>query len=756
MNHPHPHLERSEPVRDHDHAHAHDHAHGEPVAAQPASSCCGGCGCRATPSATSIAEPEGEGGVQTALRIDQMDCPVEEQLLRDRLGRMHGVRGLSFNLVARVLTVRHDGNALDAILVAIRELGFTPVPTTGDAITDTAPPPPRPSRAIWVAGVLAIASEATHWFGAPEWISACLAIAAIIACGSSTFRKGWIAVRHGALNINALMSIAVTGALVIGQWPEAAMVMVLFTIAELIEARSLDRARRAIGDLVALAPDRVTVQSPDGQWVEQRAAEVVIGARVRVRPGERIALDGTVVEGRPSVNQAPITGESLPVDKVVGDGVFAGTVNLDGGFEFVTTALSDDTTLARIIHAVEKAQSERAPTQRFVDRFARIYTPAVCALALLVAVVPPLILGGAWLDWVYRALVLLVIACPCALVISTPVSIVSALTAAARQGVLVKGGAYLERAASLRMLALDKTGTVTRGEPAQTSLVTLGDADASFVQATAASLAARSDHPVSLAIARHAGELGVALGQVDDFRALPGRGVEGRIDGRIYRLGNARLIDELGLGSEGLDEHIAALPADGGSFVVLADERTALGVFTIADRVRDGAREALASLHAMGIHTCMLSGDAKGAVTVMAHQVGIDDARGELLPQDKLTAIAALREAGITGMVGDGINDAPALASADIGFAMGAATGTAIETADVALMDNDLRKIPAFLTLARETRRILMQNIAFAIGIKVVFLALTLAGVGTLWMAVFADVGASLIVVGNSLRLLRK
>ncbi|MFA9439065.1 heavy metal translocating P-type ATPase [Uliginosibacterium sp. sgz301328] len=753
MNHPHPHLER--PESPHDHDHHRDHAHDEPVPAQTVTPCCGGCGCSAAPLSVNIAEPDGEGGVQTALRIDQMDCPVEEQLLRDRLGRMKGVRGLSFNLVGRVLTVRHDDGTLDTILGAIRELGFTPVAAHGDAITDM-PSPPRASRAIWLAGAMAIASEATHWFGAAEWVSAGLAIAAIMACGSGTFRKGWIAVRHGALNINALMSIAVTGALVIGQWPEAAMVMVLFTIAELIEARSLDRARRAIGELVALAPDRVTVQTADGQWVEQRASEVGIGARVRVRPGERIALDGTLVEGRSSVNQAPITGESLPVDKVVGDCVFAGTINLDGAFAFVTTALSNDTTLARIIHAVEKAQSERAPTQRFVDRFARIYTPVVCALALLVAVVPPMTMGGEWLDWVYRALVLLVIACPCALVISTPVSIVSALTAAARRGVLVKGGAYLERAASLRMLALDKTGTVTRGEPAQTSLLTLGDVDVGFAQATAASLAARSDHPVSLAIARHASGQGVAPSEVSDFRALPGRGVEGRIGGRIYRLGNARLMDELGLGSEELDEHIATLPATGASFVVLADEHAALGLFLIADSVRAEAPEAIAALHAMDIHTCMLSGDSTGAVAAIAQRVGIDDARGELLPQDKLTAIAALREAGPTGMVGDGINDAPALASADVGFAMGAATGTAMETADVALMDNDLRKIPAFLQLARDTRRILTQNIAFAIGIKAVFLALTVAGIGTLWMAVFADVGASLIVVGNSLRLLRK
>jgi len=482
-----------------------------------------------------------------------------------------------------------------------------------------------------------------------------------------------------------------------------------------------------------------------------------VNARVRVKPGERIALDGRIVSGRSSVNQAPITGESLPVEKGEGDAVFAGTINESGSFEYLVTAAASDSTLARIIHAVEAAQGARAPMQRFVDKFARVYTPVVFAIALTVAVLPPLLFGGEWFAWIYKALVLLVIACPCALVISTPVTIVSGLAAAARQGILIKGGVYLEEGRKLLWLALDKTGTITHGKPVQTDFATLDGHAEHLVRSRAASLAARSDHPVSRALNDAAARDGIPLISVEGFEALPGRGTKGYIDGALFHLGNHRLIHELGLCSDALEARLSALEEQGKSVILLADENGVQGLFAVADTVKDSSREAIAELHALGIRTLMLTGDNAHTARAIAAQVGIDEARGDLLPEHKLDAVASkLSSAGAVGMVGDGINDAPALARADIGFAMGAAgTGTAIETADVALMDDDLRKLPRFVRLSRRTHALLVQNIVLALGIKAVFLVLTLSGAGTMWMAVFADVGASLLVVANGLRILR-
>ncbi|SAL38267.1 heavy metal translocating P-type ATPase [Caballeronia arvi] len=621
---------------------------------------------------------------------------------------------------------------------------------------------PKRSSAAWLLGfacVAAVSSEAASWLGGPPWLVAALALAAVLASGFGTYRKGLVAIRYGNLNINALMSIAVTGAMIIGQWPEAAMVMVLFTLAEFIETKSLQRARDAIAKLMTLSPDTAVVQQADGAWLECNARDVALGAIVRVKPGERIALDGNIVSGQSTVNQAPITGESLPVEKTTGDAVFAGTINETGAFEFRVTAAAGDTTLARIIRAVDGAQGAKAPTQRFVDRFARIYTPVVFCVALAVALVPPLAFGEAWLTWIYRALVLLVIACPCALVISTPVTIVSGLAAAARHGILVKGGAFLERGRRLRWIALDKTGTITHGKPVQTDYQRLDpQLDETRVRALAASLASRSDHPVSRAIAEAAEKAGVPRFEVDRFEAVPGRGVRGVIDARPYWLGNHRMMEEIGCCSVDVERRVDVLERAGKSVVMLAGEDGLLGLFAVADTVKESSRGAITRLHRLGVRTAMLSGDNPHTAQAIAKQVGIDRAEGGLLPEDKLRVIEDIAAGGVqVGMVGDGINDAPALARADVGFAMGAlGADAAIETADVALMDDDLRKIPAFIRLSRATHGILTQNIAIALVVKVVFLGLTLAGLGSMWMAVFADAGASLIVVGNGLRLLRK
>ncbi|MEA3084348.1 MAG: Zn2+/Cd2+-exporting ATPase [Paraburkholderia sp.] len=741
-------------VHAHESASAHSHASGDSCGHSHADMDC----CATTPvmpSPIKLPQSVAVGSdVRTAIRIMQMDCPTEEALIRKKFSRMPYVRSMDFNLMQRVLTVVHAPDALDSILAAIRSLDFTP--ELADAVsgaTSTRAPsaPPKPWWPLALAGIAAAASEAASWLGAPVWLAAGLAILAIASCGLTTYKKGWLALRNGNLNINALMSIAVTGALILQQWPEAAMVMVLFTIAELIEAKSLDRARNAIQGLMQLTPEQASVQQADGSWQPVDLEAIALGAVVRVKPGERIALDGEIVAGRSSIDQAPITGESLPVDKTVGDAVFAGTINQAGSFDYRVTAAASNTTLARIIHAVEEAQGTKAPTQRFVDQFARVYTPIVFAAALAVAVLPPLLFGGQWHEWVYKALV-----------ISTPVTIVSGLAAAARKGILIKGGAYLEQGRKLSWLALDKTGTITHGKPVQTEFEMLVEADVDVdavrCRTLAASLAGRSDHPVSIAIAAAAKSEGVVSATVDAFEALAGRGVRGEIDGLPYWLGNHRLVEELGRCSASLEARLDALERQGKTVVMLVDAERVLALFAVADTVKDTSRAAIAELQRLGVRAAMLTGDNPHTAAAIAQQVGIDEARGNQLPEDKLNAVAQWSQEGATvGMVGDGINDAPALARSDIGFAMGAmGTDTAIETADVALMDDDLRKIPLFIRLSKATHSVLVQNITLALGIKSVFLVLTVMGLGTMWMAVFADVGASLLVVGNGLRLLRK
>lgn len=695
--------------------------------------------------------------------IDNMDCPTEEALIRKKLGTLTGIRSLDFNLMQRKLTVSHNLPDSQLIQAALHAIGMNAVVQSELHPKAEQIPSHSLSKKTWwkmgIAAVCALGAEIVAYSTGNETSMAvlALALAAIVLSGLDTYKKGWVALKNRNLNINALMSIAVTGAILIGQWPEAAMVMFLFTLAEAIEVLSLDRARNAIRSLMAMAPERATVQQADGSWRDIDAKQVGIGMFVRVKPGERIPLDGHITTGQSAVNQAPITGESIPVAKTVGDPVFAGTINETGSFEYRVTSDASHSTLSRIIKAVEEAQGSRAPTQRFVDQFSKVYTPAVFLIALLVAVVPPIVFGQAWMEWIYKALVLLVIACPCALVISTPVTVVSGLAAAARRGILIKGGVYLEEGRKLKSLALDKTGTITQGKPAVTDVVPLqGDKQKSL--RLAASLAGRSDHPVSSAVSAYWKEqAGGELADITDFAAITGRGVKGRVgDGWIY-LGNHRLVEELGICNEETENVLDKLEAEGKTVIVICSEQAPLLVIGVADTVRETSRQAIKELHALGVRTVMLTGDNPHTAKVIAANVGIDDARGSLLPEDKLKAIEAeLAAHHSVGMVGDGINDAPALAKAQIGFAMGAAgTDTAIETADVALMDDDLRKIPQFIRLSRQTGAILKQNIALALGIKVVFFILAFMGVATLWMAVFADMGGSLLVVANGLRLLK-
>lgn len=606
---------------------------------------------------------------------------------------------------------------------------------------------------------LAFAAEAASFLlpGEGVWRIGGMAVAAvaIFLSGVDVFRSGLRALWRGDLNINALMTVAVTGAFLIGEWPEAAMVMALYSLAELIEHRAVGRARHAIKDLLDLSPPRAERRGASGQWEVVPIDSVRIGDVLRVKPGERIALDGRVIAGRGAVNQAPITGESLPVEKCPGDEVFAGTVNMDGGLEFEVTATSSDTVLARIIHAVEEAQSRRAPTQRFIDRFAKVYTPSVFLLAIAVAVGGPLFMGVSWVDSVYRALVLLVIACPCALVISTPVTIVSALAAAARRGILIKGGVYLENARKLAKVALDKTGTITEGRPRLVAeeLFT-GNMNAERIRSIAEGLARRSDHPVSQAISV---ALPASSVQVEGFAADTGHGIRGMVDGQDYVLVNHRRVHELGWCTPELEDRLREHESLGRTVSLLAGGQGVLALFAVADTVRASARQAVNELKALGVAPVMLTGDNEATARTVAAQAGIDDVRAGLLPHEKLEALQRLAEGGKeVAMVGDGINDAPALASASIGFAMGGVgTHTAMEAADVVIMNDSLPRIPETIRLSRRTHGVLWQNICAALGIKAAFLLLALGGHATMWMAVFADMGASLLVVFNGLRLLR-
>ena len=695
----------------------------------------------------------------TRFLVPAMDCATEKEVIANRLERVDGIEGLDFDLLDRVVTVRHAEGVDVRVESALRDIGMKP------KRVEVAAAVVRPSLAsatAWlkrgwllaVAGAFALAAEILAWTGSAEssWPVITLAIAAMLLSGPTTFRKGVVALRTFTLNINLLMTIAVIGAIAIGQWPEAAMVTFLFAVAELIESRSVDRARDSIRALMALSPDTARVRRGDA-WVEASVATVQPGDVIQVLPGERVALDGKVRTGTTAIDEAPITGESAPVDKAPGDAVFAGTINQHGAIEVDVTTAQGDTTLARIGRTIRDAQSQKAPTERFVDRFARWYTPAVVLFALGLATLPPLLGDRAFGPWLYKALVLLVIACPCALVISTPVTIVSALAAAARRGILVKGGVHLEQARRLRVLALDKTGTLTEGKPALTDVVPLGGVARDDIVQRAASLEATSTHPIAQAVVR--GWSGALL-PVEGAVNLVGKGLEGTVGGRPLTIGSHRLAEERGVCGPDVEAELARLEADGKSVMIAWSDNDVLGVLAVADTVRATSVEAVTALHGHRIRLAMLTGDNPRTAAAVAKKVGIDQVEADLLPDDKLTAIDRLAAQGPVGMVGDGVNDAPALARATIGFAMGAAgTDTALETADVALMQDDLRGVAELVALSHRTARTLKTNITLAIGIKAVFFALALADLATLWMAVFADMGASLIVAANGLRLLR-
>jgi Cd2+/Zn2+-exporting ATPase len=722
-------------------------------------------------------------GTTARFRIRGMDCAEETSALKNTVGRLTGLLGLDFNLLDGTMSVRYDSTALDeaAIRAAVRKAGLE-----AETLDETRPASAHAVEQSWwqqrgravmcgSSGALVGLGFLTHtlmhgslWhaltggegmahheFPLPIIL---LYSAAAVAGGWYVFPKALLALRRLRADMNLLMTVAAIGAMIIGEWFEAGTVTFLFALSLLLESWSVGRARRAIRSLVAMTPPTARYLCPcDGDIIERPLGDVPLGASVLVRPGERIPLDGIVTKGRTSVNQAPITGESLPVARQAGDEVFAGTINEDGAIEFRATKAAADTTLARIIRMVEEAQSRRAPAEQWVEKFARYYTPAMMILALLVAVIPPLFVGG-WSRWFYEALVLLVIACPCALVISTPVSIVAGLTAAARAGLLIKGGSYLEAAARIKVFAMDKTGTLTRGIPEVQEVVPLNGHDRGELLARTAALEAHSEHPLAAAVLRKARAEQVTPLLAENFRALKGRGAEGTIDGRSYWVGSDRLLHEKGTEDPEIHARIQQMEDAGHSVVVVGSDRHVCGLVSVADSVRTTAAATVAALKAAGVRrVVLLTGDNQGTAEAVGKAVGVDEVRAELLPEDKLAAVREIeRSYGATAMVGDGVNDAPALAAATIGIAMGAAgTDAAIETADIALMSDDLTRLPWLVSHARRTVRIIRQNIVFALGMKAVFMTLAFSHLATLWMAIAADMGVSLLVVFNALRLLR-
>jgi Cd2+/Zn2+-exporting ATPase len=691
--------------------------------------------------------------------VDGMCCSEEERTIRKAFEKYTWIHRCTFLLAVQQLGIEHSGNDREIIGI-LKSAGF-PARPVGSTQTENSSwwQLHRHSILTGTAGVFTLSGIIMSYSGMEESSLLPLFLIAILAGGWRIALKGWKSALLLSFDMNFLMTIAILGAMGIGKWTEAAMVVFLFSLAQLLETFSMRRSRKAIQSLLHLSPPAAVVLR-DGNERKIPVGEIRIGESIIIRPGERIPLDGGVLSGSSSVDQSPITGESVPVEKGPGNPVFAGTINQNGVMQVRVTTLSQDTTLARIIHMVEKAQEQRAPSQRFVDRFSRIYTPAVLLLAVATVSIPTLIFSEPFSLWFYKALVLLVISCPCALVISTPVSIVSALTRAARDGILIKGGAYLEEFGRVKAIAFDKTGTLTMGVFRVTDIVRLNNRSEKDILSIAGALESKSEHPLARAIVRCAGDRNISFNadKVKDFRAVPGRGVSAVIGQTTLYLGNHAFAEENGFCSEKLEKVITRLETDGKSIVILGNSNEALGVIAIADAPRTSARETMIELRQQGIdHLAIVTGDNIRTATDIGKALGIEEVHAELLPQEKVDVVTSLMNRyGNVAMVGDGINDAPALASSSVGVAMGViGTDTAIETADVTLMADDVSKLAVLRRLSCRTIRIIKQNITLSILIKGIFLALAFSGTATLWMAIAADEGASLVVIANGLRLLR-
>ncbi|AXH98538.1 cadmium-translocating P-type ATPase [Sporosarcina sp. PTS2304] len=592
--------------------------------------------------------------------------------------------------------------------------------------------------------------------GDHNWLSIALFLAAILIGGYSLMKEGLSNLVKLEFDMSTLMTIAVIGAALIGDWAEGAVVVFLFSVSEALESYSIDKARNSISSLIEIAPSTAIVLR-NGREFEVEVEDLQINDVILIKPGQKIAMDGEVIQGDSSVNQAAITGESVPVHKVIGNEVFAGTLNEEGSMQVRVTKLAEDTTIAKIIHLVEEAQAEKAPTQQFVDRFAKYYTPAILVISLLIMVLPPLLAGGAWGDWFYKGLVVLVVGCPCALVISTPIAIVTAIGNAARNGVLIKGGIHLEETGQIKVIAFDKTGTLTEGRPEVTDIVSVSSLTEDELLTQAASIEKFSQHPLASAIMRASEKSSNRLAEVKNFQSITGKGAKAEIDGQLVYVGSPNLFKETSVIDNSYEQQIIELQRQGKTVMLIWSESGLHGLIAVADRVRKSSLSIIKKLHQLGIEkTVMLTGDNQSTATAIGQQLGLSEVKAELLPHEKVNMIKKLEAHGKVAMVGDGVNDAPALATATIGIAMGGAgTDTALETADIALMADDLEKLPYTIKLSKRTKQVILQNISIALGLKIIALLLIIPGWLTLWMAVTADMGATVIVVLNSLRLMR-
>ena len=693
----------------------------------------------------------------TGFIVNGLCCATEESLIRKKLSSLPGVQDLRFNSISHRLDVTHTCGD-DTILKALKDIGLPGTANRGNIAASH-----RSGRMqlamTSLSGIFFALGLVLDSLAVPAGVSLAVYLLSIGLGGWRVALKGMKALQNLSLDMNFLMSIAVIGALALGHPAEGAAVIFLFSVSLLLESMSMDRGRRALSSLLKLAPLTATIREAGTEAVVP-IENVHVGRTMIIRPGERIPLDGIVVAGFSSVDQSPITGESVPIAKSPGETVFAGSFNQRGVLEARVTKASADSTLATIIHMIEEAQSKKAPVQTFIERFAYYYTPAVFLAALSLVVVPPLLFGAPFDVWFYRGLVLLVIACPCALVISTPVSVVSALTSAARHGILIKGGRPLEQLASVQAVALDKTGTLTMGTPTITDIIAVDSLPPREILRITAAIELRSEHHLADAFLRKADQEGIDLDGIDvgQFDSLTGKGIKATVNSRVYWVGNHPLIEEIGLCSPDLESLLSSLEQHGKTAVVLTDESGPLGVIGIADQLRSESAQAVETLRAEGIQSVvLLTGDNRGAAEAIARNLGVDEARYELMPADKLNAVRSLQSKyGRVAMVGDGINDGPALAAADVGIAMGGVgSDTALETSDVVLMSDNLMRIPTAIRLGKRALSVIRQNIIIALAVKALFLGLGVLGMTSLWLAILADDGATLVVILNSLRLLR-
>ena len=751
--------------------HRHDHDHAED-AQTSGGSCCGSAG---TCGDIVPATPAPAGG--RSFQVSGLDCAEEVAILNKVVGpKIGGAEHLAFDVINGRMTILDSAKSVSdgEIAELVASTGMTAKPWDAEnASVDQAAHIARQrlftalSGGFWAAGFLwhiietgmggALGLFAGHGEAPMPLVEAGLFAVAILFGVWLVAPKAWSSARRLSPDMNLLMVVAVAGAIGLGEFFEAATVAFFFSLSLFLESWSVGRARNAVSALLDLAPPTARVLNDNGSEADVPASAVAINARFVVRGGDRIPLDGEVVDGAGAVDQAPITGESALVPKERGDEVYAGTINGEGTLTVRATKAASDTVLAKIIRMVGDAHARRAPVEQWVAKFARIYTPIVMALAIAIALLPPLIFGGAWDYWFYNALVLLVIACPCALVISTPVSIVAALTASARAGVLIKGGAYIEAPGKTTALAMDKTGTITMGEPEVAAVHPLGKASAQDLMTLAAGLEARSSHPLARAILARAEADGIKVSAAEDTRTVPGRGLEGRTDGRSIWLGSDRFAQEKGFGDAIPKDLRDRIEGAGSTLVAIGDETGVTGILELRDRIRPDAKGIVAQLHAQGVKIIvMLTGDNERTAHAVAAEVGIDEVRAELLPEDKVTAIEELVEThDMVAMIGDGVNDAPAMARAHYAIAMGAVgSDAAIETADIALMTDDLGKVPWLIGHSRRTMSIIHQNIGISLATKGVFVVATAFGLASMWGAIAADVGVSLLVVANALRLL--